>query len=145
MTDELLGDGGTEVAKPLREGDPLRNRGIVVIGNEADDEIEGDDGGNTLEGGGGRDTIFGYRGRDWILGGEGNDTIYGGEENDTLEGGSGNDTIFGGAAVDWLYGGEGDDSSSLARPGEMTPSVISPMARTGSISRNSRGLRSLMT
>ena len=91
----------------------------VIVGNDADnrlqglggnDELRGNDGNDDLKGEAGDDTLYGGDGNDDLRGESGDDTLYGGAGNDSLRGESGNDTMDGGAGNDTLDGGDGNDS-----------------------------------
>jgi Ca2+-binding RTX toxin-like protein len=111
------------------------SEGIVVLGNQYDNQMQGTtqddyiDGGNrddTIDGKAGDDTLIGGDGKDTLTGGAGEDKLYGsrkggtddnaddvldgGEDNDELYGGGGNDTLIGGKGDDKLYGEKGNDT-----------------------------------
>ncbi|WPE82331.1 putative Ig domain-containing protein [Acinetobacter baumannii] len=80
---------------------------LVLVGNNAN---------NTLEGQGGNNYIYGFAGVDTLKGGFGNDHLFGGKGTDTLYGGHGNDYLYANALDDFndsgsnaLYGGQGSD------------------------------------
>ncbi|WP_224815476.1 M10 family metallopeptidase C-terminal domain-containing protein [Hasllibacter sp. MH4015] len=90
----------------------------TIIGNGADntldggrglDEIHGGTGNDTIYGGSHNDILHGGAGGDAIAGELGNDTIYGGGDADRITGGNGNDLLDGGMGNDVLNGGRGDD------------------------------------
>src|SRR5688572_15536988 len=81
------------VPRPLsRESDNVRPDIENVIGTEADDHLEGNDGSNTLVGRGGDDILTGGNGSDLLRAGDGNDTLFGSDgSRDTVDGGLGDD------------------------------------------------------
>ncbi|PRY75987.1 putative secreted protein (type I secretion substrate) [Yoonia maritima] len=81
----------------------------VIIGGGGNDIISGEDGNDTLLGRSGSDTLFGGVGADILFGGAGADTLNGGTGQDILRGGAGNDVIDGGAGNDILFGDAGAD------------------------------------
>ena len=87
-------------------------RGLNIIGNDSDDEIEGGEFADRLDGAGGDDIINGNGGNDDIRGGSGNDTLEGGDGDDIVHGGDGDDLIIGGngAGNDRYIGGRGIDT-----------------------------------
>jgi Ca2+-binding RTX toxin-like protein len=80
------------------------------VGNELDNNINGNIGSNLLLGGGGADLIHGGDGVDSLFGEDGNDTLFGDAGIDYLVGGAGNDTIDGGTGADAMYGEDGNDT-----------------------------------
>jgi serralysin len=73
------------------------------------DTVVGNDANNWIDGGGGIDSLLGGAGNDTILGGGGDDLLDGGNGNDSLQGGAGNDTMIGGLGDDiFLVGNAGD-------------------------------------
>ncbi|WP_373182908.1 Ig-like domain-containing protein, partial [Halomonas campaniensis] len=70
--------------------------GVILVGDEGDNE---------LIGGIGDDILYGGAGNDTITGGEGNDTIIGGAGDDELTGGGGNNVFV------WHLGDQGADGS----------------------------------
>ncbi|MCH2165779.1 MAG: hypothetical protein MK098_14180, partial [Marinovum sp.] len=83
---------------------------MVLVTEDGDGLLNGDNQGNELHGGGGRDTLNGGAGNDTLVGGVGDDRVIGGNDNDSISGGSGRDTLFGGNGNDSMNGGtEGDD------------------------------------
>lgn len=93
----------------------------TVVGNAANNRIEGGLGDDKLRGAGGNDRVFGEEGDDELAGGGGNDTVIGGAGDDIASGGDGNDVLFagpgdegddllvGGNGADIVGGGDGDD------------------------------------
>ena len=81
-----------------------------AIGTPFKDKIVGNNADNDLDGGAGSDSIIGGPGNDELLGGAGADTLDGGNGNDTLVGANGNDT---------LKGGPGDDVYIVAQLGDV--------------------------
>ncbi|MBA3746491.1 MAG: hypothetical protein H0W96_03245 [Solirubrobacterales bacterium] len=91
------------------------NRGI---GTERGELIKGTLAGDELFAFGGNDTILAYEGEDCVdagsgsdkvMAGNGNDKIIGGTGGDNLSGQDGRDELFGGSRKDRLYGGYGRD------------------------------------
>ena len=110
-----------------------------LIGDGANNTIEGDDGADVIDGGGGRDTAsyslssagvtvnlatgLGSGGDaagdtlvriESLTGSSQADTLIGDAANNRLDGGEGNDTLEGGAGPDALIGGYGNDTASSA-------------------------------
>lgn len=80
----------------------------VLIGNAADNRLDGRGGDDWLLGADGRDTLYAGDGNDSLEGGSGDDRLFGDAGNDVLEGGSGRDYLHGGAGNDWAsYSGAG--------------------------------------
>ncbi|WP_162270304.1 S8 family serine peptidase [Bordetella ansorpii] len=73
-------------------------KGLIMAGNELDNEIYGDAGDNMMRGLAGNDLLSGGDGDDTLDGGKGNDVLYGGGGNDTylLRRGDGQDIIVNG-------------------------------------------------
>ena len=98
-----------------------------AMGGAGNDQVMGNLADNVLQGMGGNDLMGGYAGNDTIDGGDGDDLLYGHYGNDTLSaasglnrmfgqfgddillGGTGFDKLFGGSGNDQLFGGDGDD------------------------------------
>ena len=102
-------------------GDTVLSDGddILLVGDEADNSLNGFGGNDTLAGGLGNDTLAGGNGDD-VLRGDlntrhaqvgigGNDSIFGGAGRDLIGGKGGNDTLFGGGDDDLIWGDDGDD------------------------------------
>lgn len=87
-------------------GNDLRN---IIVGNDNDNQIDGQAGNDNLIGRGGDDIIFGGDGNDKLHGDDGADQLYGGAGNDKLHGGQGDDITYGGDGNDTLCPGDGDD------------------------------------
>ncbi|HEX8232979.1 MAG TPA: M10 family metallopeptidase C-terminal domain-containing protein [Caulobacteraceae bacterium] len=66
----------------------------LLIGNKADNRLEGRDGRDELQGGNGDDQLFGGDGRDFLKGGGGNDRLVSGDGKDVLFGGGGADVFY---------------------------------------------------
>ena len=82
-----------------------------IVGNAANNFIQGMDGNDTVMAGVGNDTIDGGAGRSYLRGEDGDDSIQGGAGFDDINGNKGDDTIDGGSGgSDWLVGGQGNDS-----------------------------------
>ncbi len=91
---------------------------LVIAGDDAADELTGQDcndqingyaGDDVISGEGGNDTIHGGIGDDVLTGGAGDDTLHGEAGADLLNGEAGADTLFGHGGADLLRGGQGDD------------------------------------
>ena len=86
----------------------------VVIGSEADNEIQNDLGGNDIySGAGGDDELNTGEGNDVVSGGPGADVIFDNVGSDSLSGGEGDDRLsgqFGDRLPDTISGGAGLDS-----------------------------------
>ncbi|MEM9354917.1 MAG: M10 family metallopeptidase C-terminal domain-containing protein [Pseudomonadota bacterium] len=88
-------------------------RDVIIenaIGGSGDDVIIGNSADNNLDGLAGNDEIYGNAGKDNIDGGLGRDTLFGGSSNDIITGGANDDTISGGKHKDYLWGDDGDDT-----------------------------------
>jgi Ca2+-binding RTX toxin-like protein len=81
----------------------------TILGDDFDDDIEGDYTSDIIYGYDGDDLLYGMDGHDDIYGGYDNDTLYGGYGDDDLFGEDGDDDLIGGAGHDDLYGGVGFD------------------------------------
>jgi Ca2+-binding RTX toxin-like protein len=81
----------------------------VLVGNAADNVLEGGDGGDFLGGRAGNDVLDGGAGADYLAGDQDNDVMYGGEGDDYLNDAAGDDQLFGGAGNDRLDLGSGND------------------------------------
>lgn len=90
------------------DGEQFLNFENAIMGS-GDDLVVGNGADNTIDGGAGDDFIEGASGDDQISGGSGNDEIEGGRGEDFLFGGEGNDEILGGRGVDSVFGGAGND------------------------------------
>lgn len=86
-----------------------RDINIILLNENADDEIVTFEGEDTLYSGHGNDSIHSGAGNDTIYGGFGNDIIYGEAGNDKLLGESGDDEIYGGSDNDFIEGWSGRD------------------------------------
>lgn len=71
-----------------------------VVSGDGNDTLLGNLADNVMDGAGGDDTIRGGFGNDTLIGGGGNDLIYGEAGDDTLRGGAGNDRLDGGLGID---------------------------------------------
>lgn len=110
-----LGNGNYargNVFNALQYNDDVRSLIENAIGTSGDDIIVGNIANNRLEGGNGADIISGGSGDDSLQGGGGNDELNGGADHDTLAGGGGDDVLKGGSGHDSLNGGSGDDNLS---------------------------------
>ena len=82
----------------------------TIVGNYANNFLDGGAGNDSLTGDYGADTLVGGTGDDFLDGGLGNDQLWGGTDNDTLLGGDGNDTLGGASGNDSLLGEGGNDT-----------------------------------
>ncbi|MGF1490171.1 MAG: hypothetical protein ACFBSE_24035, partial [Prochloraceae cyanobacterium] len=93
--------GDTLIGIENLQGSDDRNNGAdTLIGNSANNDIEGERGNDFLDGGAGNDTLDGDRDNDTLIGGTGNDFLDGDRGWDLLIGGAGADTIDGGRDTD---------------------------------------------
>ncbi|WP_028029764.1 calcium-binding protein [Gemmobacter nectariphilus] len=99
-----LGTAFRNTLRNIEEVRGTRSYNDTLLGNDADNLLDGRGGSNLLDGRGGNDLIHG------ALSGASQDTIRGGDGNDTLYGHYGNDLIRGDAGDDLLYGGDGNDT-----------------------------------
>jgi Ca2+-binding RTX toxin-like protein len=81
----------------------IQSGGASLLGDGANNLLNGGNGNDTLDGLGGADTLNGGAGQDSLLGGDGNDSLLGGAGNDILDGGTGSNTLDGGAGDDTYY------------------------------------------
>ena len=86
----------------------------VLLGGEGGDGLRGNEGNDILHGEDGNDVLRGNEGDDILNGGDGNDHLEGNTGNDILEGGAGRDRLAGHEGDDVLLGGEGDDTFYLS-------------------------------
>ncbi|WP_422362893.1 tandem-95 repeat protein [Pyruvatibacter mobilis] len=98
------GNTGTGVGGAA-EGDTLTSI-EGVVGSVFGDTLIGDDADNMLDGGSGNDDL---------RGGGGNDSLKGGDGDDSLTGGAGADWLVGGAGSDVLDGGDGFDTADYSQ------------------------------
>ncbi len=89
----------------------------IIVGNSADNHLQGGDGRDIIFGREGNDTLDGGGGPDALTGGKGNDMLNGGDMPDQLWGNAGNDTLHGGAGSDSLSGGSGIDTADYSDSG----------------------------
>jgi Ca2+-binding RTX toxin-like protein len=101
----------------------------ILVGNDADNRIDGREGNDQVSGLGGvdvllggesdlgRDRLDGGRGADQLDGGPGDDRLFGGDEDDSLDGDSGSDALDGGGGNDLVQGGPGSDTSVFGGAG----------------------------
>ncbi len=82
----------------------------VLVGNTANNDLDGRGGDDELYGGAGADRLFGMAGKDILVGDGGNDSLWGGQQDDFLDGGLGADVLYGEAGNDILHGGPGGDT-----------------------------------
>jgi Ca2+-binding RTX toxin-like protein len=97
-------------AAPVPEEEDLRCHGrrAMIVGTEADDELQGTPERDVIWGGGGNDSISGSLGNDLLCGGPGADLVHGGRGNDIADGGAGaDDRVIGDLGDDKLTGGPG--------------------------------------
>ena len=83
--------------------------GVVRIGSERSDHIDGYRINDSLQGADGDDTINGFAGSDRLYGGSGADMLWGHSGDDQMEGGTGHDYLYGGSGHDLMRGGGGND------------------------------------
>jgi predicted extracellular nuclease len=92
--------------------------GVILLGTDGEDTLEGGAGDDILFGLKGADQLFGFAGSDVLNGSNGDDLLSGGDGRDTLlgdigsdmlMGDAGNDILIGGLNSDRLFGGDGDD------------------------------------
>jgi Ca2+-binding RTX toxin-like protein len=79
----------------------------IVVGTNADDELEGTPNPDQLNGLWGDDVIVSKGGTDEAFGGRGEDKIYGNRGMDDVNGGPGFDKIYGGRQADSLQAADG--------------------------------------
>ena len=99
---QLLGDAA----------DNILNGGFgisVLRGGDGADRITGSGAAEDINGNQGADTIHGGAGEDWVVGGKDNDLLFGDAGNDIVLGNLGDDTLDGGDGADQVRGGQGDD------------------------------------
>ena len=82
----------------------------TLIGNAANNVLNGGFGADDLDGDGGNDVLNGNEDGDTLSGGDGNDQLNGGWDDDVLNGGLGNDTLYGSHGRDTLNGDDGNDT-----------------------------------
>ncbi len=81
----------------------------ILVGNGADNLLDGRSGNDRLTAGNGDDRLYGYSGIDVLRSGGGDDVVFGGVGNDRLEGSYGADVLVGGAGADKIHlGVDGD-------------------------------------
>ena len=115
---DLRPGNGSDIA-----GTPLVLSGATIIerayAGDGADEVIGNQADNRIDGGRGDDWLFGLDGDDRLIGGTGNDRLDGGNGNDSLSAGQGRDKLFGGNGddrlegewgADWLFGDDGRDT-----------------------------------
>lgn len=81
----------------------------AVQGHAGDDSLFGGGGKDGMEAGVGNDNMFGEGDKDILVGNEGNDEIDGGQGNDNMSGSGGQDTMYGRGGWDTLKGNADDD------------------------------------
>ena len=106
----------------------------TIVGNAANNYLEGGEGNDTIKGMGGNDTLVGDADSDNLDGGDGNDALYGLygywpadptiDGSDILSGSNGDDLLVGGPGADTLNGGVGSDTVSyFDHPAGVTASI----------------------
>lgn len=100
--DDIIGDKADNV---LNGG----NGNDTMAGLAGADKISGGGGNDILSGGDGEDSLFGEIGNDKMSGNDGDDKLVGANGKDTLRGGAQNDLLIGGAGNDKLFGDTGND------------------------------------
>ena len=95
-----------------------------MLGQDGDDEMQGEGGNDFMLGGDGNDGMHGGTGHDFLSGGDGNDILAWTAGNDTLLGGAGDDHLqvwaTEGADDVSLSGGDGTDSLDVVGTGPVT-------------------------
>ena len=101
-TDRVVSSINYTLGANLEDLDLRAGAGLAVtgIGNNLDNNIQGNAQNNSLIGGSGNDVLAGGEGNDTLNGGGGNDALLGNEGNDVLNGGPGLDLLDGGAGAD---------------------------------------------
>ena len=128
---DLTGDriSGIEVVRSDSGNDTL-------IGDAADNLLDGREGDDDIDGGPGNDTLLSSGGRAFLDGGEGDDSLFSGDRAlaGNIEGGPGNDTI-GGVTGPGLFldAGPDDDSVTLGAPTGDSGAGPVPLADGGRI------------
>ncbi|NER02292.1 MAG: calcium-binding protein, partial [Okeania sp. SIO3C4] len=116
------GSGYIEQVDNLSGAVILKESGVVKVGNNKNNKLEGTNKDDVLDGKKGNDRLTGKDGEDFLIGGEGNDNLSGGKGDDNLDGGkgkdklngaAGKDTLIGGGNADVLNGGNGNDTYQL--------------------------------
>jgi Ca2+-binding RTX toxin-like protein len=88
----------------------LQVPGLLLVGTDLPDDLEGGEDGDIISAGGGDDIVGGGAGIDSLAGGTGGDSLTGDAGDDTIEGGAGADNAFGGEGGDSLTGDAGADT-----------------------------------
>ncbi len=105
-------NGGFSIARGVTiEAATGGDRSDLLIGNDANNTLNGLDGHDTLLGGAGNDILSGQSGNDQLYGGSGTDFLRGDLHEDYLIGGTGGDYLSGDSGSDHLWGGEDFDSA----------------------------------
>ncbi|WP_290429084.1 calcium-binding protein [Caenimonas aquaedulcis] len=112
---------GTEVEKLLLTGaNAVNGTGNAsinwLVGNTANNTLNGLAGADVLQGGAGTDTLTDTAGNGAFDGGAGNDVLTAGAGNDLLAGGIGNDTYTLGAGADIVAFDKGDGVDTIKAP-----------------------------
>ena len=90
----------------------------IVIGDNADNVIDGTDrddvvlsgkGADTVDTGDGDDLVLSGNGADTVYSGDGDDVVLSGKGADTVDTGDGDDLVLSGNGADTVYSGDGDD------------------------------------
>lgn len=86
----------------------MDDRGVTLIGENGNDNLNGGNGSDKLFGGEGDDQLYGNGGNDVIDGGQGSDLLYGGSGNDTyvFDSGYGVDTIIDSEGINTISFGD---------------------------------------
>jgi Ca2+-binding RTX toxin-like protein len=118
---ERVSIGTGAAAAPVTTGTAAINidaravgNGLIMVGNNGANLIQGTAFDNTLTGNGGNDTLEGGAGNDILEGGAGNDSLLGGDGLDVLVGGAGADVLNGGAGADTFRFAPGDSGQTQA-------------------------------
>jgi len=97
----------------------IRHTGVLIIGTNCDDKIEGSGNDEIIYTLAGIDRVFADHGNDIIYGGLGDNRLYGEQGNDILvaggganllDGGPGNDVLIGGLGSNFMTGGDDNDN-----------------------------------
>jgi Ca2+-binding RTX toxin-like protein len=110
--------GGPETLPAIRFANGVTWDGAEItrqtmLGDDADNYLQGSLGDDLLDGKGGNDRLFGDGGNDVLLGGAGNDWLEGANGDNTFNGGSGNDEMNAGAGRDTYIFNVGDGFDTI--------------------------------
>jgi len=96
------------------EGDKVRGDVENAYGGRADDVLVGNGANNDLDGWAGDDEVYGGAGNDIVRGSSGNDILVADEGDDVLAGDIGNDFLDGGPGRDYFHAWDGADTIANA-------------------------------